>query len=365
MARNRILVIAAALVALVALSVVLVTTDVIGGKDDPKTTTTTRQRGVIDSTDAGDGKASSTALPPHPGALNGLEEADAGVHARPALIVKIDNAPKARPQFGLGSADIVVEEGVEGGITRLAVMFHSQDAPLVGPVRSARSTDLHLGVPLGRPLFAYSGTNSNFQALIDRSPLIDVGVSHRPSAYHRDKNRPAPYNLFSTTQLLFANPPAGAAAPKKLIDIGGPTAAATGAPVTKVDIHWVDKVRTDVTWTWDGTAWNRVQGDGKSAPTPTVDANGPGVHPRNIVVLFVNYEDTGERDQSNSVVPEAKLTGSGEAWIMRDGTLIRGTWTKPAQDAPIALADARGARIALLPGQTWIELPKPGDATVA
>src|SRR5262249_4811525 len=72
--------------------------------------------------------------------------------ARAALVVKIDNAPKARPQAGINDADIVVEEGVEGGVTRFATLFHSHDAPSVGPVRSARSTDLLFARQIGKPL---------------------------------------------------------------------------------------------------------------------------------------------------------------------------------------------------------------------
>ncbi len=291
--------------------------------------------------------------------LTGLPQ-EAATKNRPALVVKIDNAPKARPQYGLGAADIVVEEGVEGGITRLAAIFQSKDADLVGPVRSARSSDLHIATPLDHPLFAYSGTNSTFQALIDRAPLVDVGISHLSAAYHRDSKRPAPYNLFSGTQLLYKGTPAGAPAAKKLVDIGGPTSAAAGTPVSKLNVHWVDKVRTDVQWNWDGKTWSRIQNG-----TPVIDASGAAIAPRNIVTLFVNYVDTGERDQSNSAVPEAKLIGNGEAWIIREGVLIKGTWAKSSDEAPIELADARGARIALLPGQTWIELPSPGNGTVA
>ena len=76
--------------------------------------------------------------------------ADPAVPARAALVVKIDNAPHARPQAGINDADIVVEEGVEGGVTRYFTLFHSKDAPAVGPVRSARSTDLLVAHQLGK-----------------------------------------------------------------------------------------------------------------------------------------------------------------------------------------------------------------------
>src|SRR5947199_5112662 len=42
---------------------------------------------------------------------------------RVALAVKIDNVDDARPQIGLDRADVVVEETVEGGLTRLFAVF--------------------------------------------------------------------------------------------------------------------------------------------------------------------------------------------------------------------------------------------------
>src|SRR5687768_5936873 len=93
---------------------------------------------------------STTAPPARVGTgarLTGLA-ADPAKLARPALIVKLDNAPKGQPQAGILQADVVVEEGVEGGITRFAAIFHSQDSEEVGPVRSARSADIAIASEL-------------------------------------------------------------------------------------------------------------------------------------------------------------------------------------------------------------------------
>src|SRR5438552_12390738 len=121
---------------------------------------------------------------------------------RPVLVVKIDNAPKARPQIGLNQADVVFEEGVEGGITRFAALFHSEESKPVGPVRSARSTDIKIVSAFHHPLFAYSGANALFQQYVAEAPLVDVGVDKYPDRYHRDNGRSSPYNLFSDTETL-------------------------------------------------------------------------------------------------------------------------------------------------------------------
>ncbi|HEX6569569.1 MAG TPA: DUF3048 domain-containing protein, partial [Acidimicrobiales bacterium] len=118
---------------------------------------------------------------------------------RPALFVKIDNVERARPQAGLDQADIVFEERVEGNLTRLAAVFHSTDAAVVGPVRSVRTTDLELVPLFGRVLFAASGGNRGVLPQLHAADVVDVGANVSPEGFYRDHGRPAPHNLFTST----------------------------------------------------------------------------------------------------------------------------------------------------------------------
>ncbi|NCY17358.1 MAG: DUF3048 domain-containing protein [Actinobacteria bacterium] len=93
----------------------------------------------------GGGKKQSTAetttsttvvLPTWP--LTGSPSADAPTSgAHPAIVVKMDNSPDARPQTGIERADVVYELLVEG-ITRFALVFHSQLPEPVWSVTSPR-----------------------------------------------------------------------------------------------------------------------------------------------------------------------------------------------------------------------------------
>jgi hypothetical protein len=296
--------------------------------------------------------------------LTGLPLADAAKAARPVLVVKIDNAPKARPQVGLNQADVVVEEKVEDGVTRLFVLFHSNDSDPVGPVRSARTTDITMVTPLHHPLFAYSGTNATFQKLVNRAPLVDVGVSAAPKDYTRHGDRPAPYNLFTNTSALFARKTAASTAPPPLFAYraaGQPLAAPSAVASAGVHLEYRGQhITTVVDYTWDAGSgtWKRVE-DG----TPHVDGAKVQVAPRNVVVQFVNYHNTGQVDRSGTAVPEAELIGSGDAWIFTDGKVVKGRWSKPSPEAVTAYTGPDGAPVALTPGQTWVELPPPGSGT--
>ena len=122
---------------------------------------------------------------------------------RPALVVKIDNNPRARPQSGLNEADLVFEEVVEAG-TRFAVVFHSGNSNPVGPIRSGRTQDIDLLGGLNQPLFAWSGGNANVERAIADSDFIDLNPRSHGGLYRRQGNNPRPHNFYSDTDKLFA-----------------------------------------------------------------------------------------------------------------------------------------------------------------
>ncbi len=323
------------------------------------TTTTRRPRPTTTTTEA----TTTTPPPPPPTApLTGLPLTDPAVLARPALVVKIDNAdPKSRPQQGLNQADVVYEEMVEGNVTRFASVFHSQNAlGRVIPVRSARTTDIALFTPLNYPLFSWSGANADFRVIIRNSAMVDVGYSAASDQYTRDRGRPSPNNIFTTTEQLFSLAPAGSVAPPPLFayrPAGEPVAGAAG-PVSHVHVSFGGGAGSaPVDWNWDpfSGSWLRSQkGSGH------LDEAGQQIAPKNVVVQFVTYHDTGYIDTSGTPVYEADLVGSGEAWILTEGVLIPATWSKPSVEAVTQYLDAAGQPVKLTPGQTWVQLPWPG-----
>jgi len=281
---------------------------------------------------------------------------------RPVLVVKIDNAPKARPQIGLNQADVVFEEGVEGGITRFAALFHSEGSKPVGPVRSARSTDIRLISALRHPLFAYSGANATFQRYVHEAPLVDVGFDAHSDRYHRDTARPSPYNLFSETDKLFDLAPDGAVPPPALFAWRSPGAAPSGPDaraVSRARLWWQASKYTEAIWDWDVTAkgWRRTQ-NGEAH----IDAAGKQVTPANVVVQFVTYHDTDQVDSTGTAVPEADVVGQGDAWVLTGGMLIPCRWSKASDTDITRYTDASGAEVKLTPGKTWVELVPPSQA---
>jgi hypothetical protein len=245
-------------------------------------------------------------------------------------------------------------------------VFQSTDSDPVGPVRSARSTDVAVFSPLNRPLFSWSGANEGFAQLIRESPLVDAGYDAHSELYTRrnETGHFAPHNLYSSTPALYSITPPFAPAPTPLFSYraAGEPLAPSAAPVASVNLVFGDgpgSAPVDYVWTPDSGGFARSQ-----KGSPDVDENGVEVTPQNVVVQFVTYHDTGYTDVVGTPVPEADLVGTGSCWILTNGAIVQGTWAKSATDAIPVYTDNTGAPVKLTPGRTWVELVPIGGGTV-
>jgi len=266
---------------------------------------------------------------------------------RPAIMVKVDNGGPARPQTGLNAADIVVEEEVEGGVTRFAAIFHSAST-VVGPVRSARTTDIGVVNSLGSPLLLYSGANGVTDALMRAQPTVQNRSAATTSGYWRSSSRRAPSNLYSDTAAHWASAS------------GGPPPAqfayrSPGEPIAGVaDTEFTVAYRAShAGWSWSGSHWVRTQGS-----RAHMTAAGEQVTATNVVVVEARELPTGMVDSSGANVPEFVFVGEGKATVFTGGKRIDGIWTRPTLASVATLTHGAGAVIELTPGRTWIELIK-------
>lgn len=273
--------------------------------------------------------------------------------SRPALVVKIDNIRPAMPQSGINQADIVYVAEVEGA-TRLAAVFHSTAPGEVGPVRSMRTSDINLLASLNGPLFANSGGNRGTRAALTGSTLVDIGPGTAGHLYYRSTNRRAPHNLYTNTGNVWseAGSYSGAGHPPPLFVFRAPNEPinSTAVPASSIDI---DYAFTEVQYAWNGSGWDRTQ-DGR----PTVDSRGVRTSPATVIVQSTTYG----RSAADSRSPEAITVGSGPALVFTDGHVVEATWSRPRATDVTVYTDSEGRRISILPGRTWVELPRP-DST--
>jgi hypothetical protein len=351
LSRNQKILIGAGLGVVVVLAIVLAVAG--GGSDTPEAVTTTTTTTTSTTT--------TTTTPPV-APLSGVPEADAARRARPALIVKVDNVPQALPlQEGVEAADVVFVEEVENGATRMAVVFQSRDET-VGPVRSARTSDLEIAGNMGMPYFAYSGANGGVLRLVRDGPMIDMGVdrAEATAVYRRNMRGSGLHRFFLPTSEMYEAGRDGAMTPPQMFTYRAEGDVLTGEAAAGMHIAYAGGAATVVDYAWDAAAsgWKRTQ-NGRAHVMADSKIQ---VTPQNVIVQFTPYSASDFVDVTGSRSPEAEMVGEGEAWVFTDGKLVRGRWSRPTRDAVTAFTDAGGQPIGLTPGQTFIELvPSSGS----
>ena len=322
------------------------TTEAVATTSTEATTTTEAVTTTTEAATTTTEAATTTTVPAEPMyPLTGVKNPDPVLAARPALIVKIDNAGGARPQSGFNEADLVFEEIVNDHITRFAMVFQSSDTDPVGPIRSGRHQDVDLFTALDHPLFAWSGGNRTVTDQINSSELVNIGPS-RAAVYHRVTDRKIPHNLYSSTAALYTQTPPFAPPAKQQFAYREPGVSAAGIPSAGVTVK-LDSI--DAGWDWnaaDGVYYRTMEG------SRHMDRNSGQVSTNNVVVLAMEYLP------GISGSPDAQTLGTGEAFVFTGGNYIHGTWTRNDIHDPFALVADDGSVIKLQPGRTFIELPR-------
>ena len=293
--------------------------------------------------------------------LTGLDATQASetVLKQPAISVKIENTEQARPQTNLEFADVVFEENVEYGISRLIAVYQSDYPKEVGPIRSMRPMDKNIIGQFGGPL-VFSGAQRRFinAAAASGTNLIaqDVGSY----GFFRTSDKAPPHNLHGYLA-DFKKQSKGAVAPATQWAFAYPetmaSASLNGKEMSKVDIKFSPYSHPH--WDWDAktSLYKRYEG---SAAHKT--AAGTQLTATNIVLIYVTVRETGATSVGMSV-PETLVNGKkGKGFVFTGGKYIPITWSKASQFKPFIVLDSNKDAVALAPGQTWWELvPTNGE----
>ncbi|SHL04443.1 DUF3048 domain-containing protein [Actinacidiphila paucisporea] len=251
------------------------------------------------------------------------------------VAVKIDNVPAARPQTGLNGAAIVYAIEVEGGLSRLMAVYDGRHLPpAVGPVRSARQTDLQLLAQYDKPALAFSGAQSRLLPVLKKS--TDLTAVTGTKDFFRNHDRPAPHNEY-------LHPAHAAAKGGTAKDIGlrFATAAPAGGTATTTTSARMPAAR--FSFTWNGSQY-KVAMDGRMSPW-TAD---------NVIVQHVAVKESDFHSRTGPV-PYSQTVGHGSAVILRNGRSYDATWDRPAASDGTAYT-FDGRTLPLHPGRTWIVL---------
>lgn len=267
------------------------------------------------------------------------------------VLVKVDNAPGARPQIGLADAGLIMEVPVEGGMTRFTALYLGDAPPLVGPVRSLRPVDADLLAPFPGTVIA-TGGQPHVVGMVTSAgiALADPNTSGLLQALER----PRPHNLFATLANAPLALPLGTRAPWSYGPWPGGETASSVSLATGAEL---------VEWRWEGDVWHRYS-DG--APTEVMAALEEPSEPlaRQVVILLAaNRKSGGYFDSAGAEVPDFDVVGGGELWILYDGQVAEGTWSRASQAQPWSFFDLDGDPLAVPVGSLFMAVV-PAESAV-
>ena len=280
--------------------------------------------------------------------LSGREGVDGQI-----LVVKIDDTNMAHPQIGLEDADVVYIEQVEGGLTRLAAVFASKIPVRIGPVRSARISDIDILSQYGRVAFAYSGAQRKLLPVIAAANLEDLGAQHESSKiFTTDPNRVAPYAMVLRADLLM----------QKIVDENLQVDSAKsvgfvfgdnpegGTPTQKVVINW-PAATYSAEWSEKESRW-LLSHNGKL----NVADSGVVLGATTLVIQMVKISPSEYGDKFGGVTPLSETIGTGKAYVLRNGQLFTTTWNRAFADSGTTFTLPDGSSMNFAPGHLWVAL---------
>jgi hypothetical protein len=265
----------------------------------------------------------------------------------PSVACKIDNVGTETLKANINRTDMVYVEMVEGGLTRLVAVWHSDLPTAVGPVRSIRPMDPDIISPLGG-IVCYSGGQLKFVTMMRNTNVYNATETSEQAngTFTRDKNRVGPKNVIvDAAKLAGAHPEL--TPPTAQFEFTAVTAEASavaaGTAVESFSIFYPSALSS---WATKGGTFSRTQ-DGIAHLDSETKAQTTAT---NVVVLNVQI------DRQYGKVPKTTLVGSGTGWVFSQGKQLSVNWSKASQTAPILLTTADGEPVKLVRGNTWVEL---------
>lgn len=289
--------------------------------------------------------------------LTGLEVKDEAATKQAVTAIMIENSPDARPQSGLKDAGVVFEAIAEGGITRFLTL-HQEDKPqLIGPVRSVRLYYVDWLAPFNASV-AHIGGSAAALAEVRNGNYRDIDQFFNAPSYWRATDRYAPHNVYTSFERLDALNQSKGYTSSTFTSWPRADGKAVKTPAASTITMTISSSLYNPSYTYDKKSNTYIRSLGGA---PHLDREGGQITPSVVIAMKVDETTIFEDGYRQSIA----TTGSGEADIFQNGTVIRATWSKADRASQIAFTDSSGKPVELVRGQTWISAIPNGHGAVS
>ena len=302
--------------------------------------------------------------------LTGLTATDPELLERRPIAVKVTLFPRSvRPESGLTLADVIFEYYIEAGLTRFIAVFYGNDSQMVGPVRSGRFFDEHVA-RMYQAFFVFKYAEPRVYDYYKDSDLKDYlvvpGNGACPPFLIGPTERDTYNNIFFNT-VKFKDCIA------KRISVDNdrpPMRSVFFSNLSPQSDQVAERIYTQYSlddynyWQYlpDENRYQRYQEVNSLRKGLTVayapltdDLTGQPVMADNVVVLFVQHRFANKFQEEDEVY-HIDMYGSGDAYVFRNGIVIKATWNRVELDQPILLTTDLGTPVYLKPGVTFYQV---------
>ncbi len=265
------------------------------------------------------------------------------------IAIKFDDTRAAHPQEGVESADVVVISQVEAGLTRLMGIYSSNYPEQVGPIRSARISDIDILAQYGRVGFMYSGAQSKLRPVIAAANLENLSAERNPpSIYFNDPERIAPYAMMVRIPLLLEK--AENVDLVKSVGWSHGDLSEFAKPVSRVKINWPNASYEAI---WDEEEQRFLLNFNGA---PNLSKSGLRLGSNNLIIQLAEIKPSEYGDKFGGITPKTNVIGAGKAFLLRDGTITSMNWNRESVTSPTTWSLENGEPANFATGQVWIFL---------
>ena len=267
------------------------------------------------------------------------------------IAVMIDNELPAWPHSGLQDAYMIYEIIIEGGETRMVVLFKNKTTAKIGPIRSARHYFIYYAMEQNA-IYAHFGWSPKAQTIISTYNVNNINGIYDNyfwrvgSGYH---------NAFSSIEKIkqMANS-------KKYLDSGNDTPIYNysvdelnlekGIKINDLKIKYSDL--HNVSYKYDET--DKVFYRSMRGIIDKDRETGKQYYAKNIIIMYAkNYNlpdvETKGRQEVDNI-------GTGKGYYITNGKYIDITWKKESAKSKTLWLESNGEEIKLNDGITYVQI---------
>ena len=270
---------------------------------------------------------------------------------RRTVMAVINNHPDARPQTGLGEADMVFEMIAEYDITRFLALYQSDFPETIGPIRSAREYFVELA-GASDAFFVAHGYSPEAQVMLESGVVDHVnGIQHDGTLFQRSSDRVAPHNSYITAENIET----------AMNNVQASTEYRWKSPYYFYDSAENAKLKeqalsVNVTYGINELFFNEYTYDSKShlysrssGGVPTTDKETLEPVKVSNVLVFEAPHETVDSEGRQSI----DLANGGKALLFQAGGVREIEWSSIGG---MPVPTENGETVKLVPGKTWVHI---------